>query len=135
MKLVIDANILFSVLIREGMSAEILSKLALELFAPEFLFQEFDKYKDEILSKTHREEFELHETLDELKNLINIQKKKYFEEFIEEAKCICPDENDIEYFALALKLKCGIWSNDKKLKEQDKIKVYSIGDLVKEFEL
>ena len=35
------------------------------------------------------------------------------------------------YFALALKLNCGIWSNDKKLKNQDKVKVYSTEDLLK----
>lgn len=38
---------------------------------------------------------------------------------------------DSEYFALALKLNCAIWSNDKRLKQQDKIKVYSTEDLVK----
>ena len=35
------------------------------------------------------------------------------------------------YFALELKLNWGIWSNDKKLKEQNKVKVYSTEDLLK----
>ncbi|MEK6928390.1 MAG: hypothetical protein AABW65_00335 [Nanoarchaeota archaeon] len=33
-------------------------------------------------------------------------------------------------FALALKLDCAIWSNDKKLNEQDKVKIYSTEDLI-----
>ena len=44
---------------------------------------------------------------------------------------ISPDEKDTAYFALALKLKCAIWSNDKKLKEQDKVTVYNTGELMK----
>jgi len=51
------------------------------------------------------------------------------EQFIDEAMNICPDENDIQYFALALKLNIPIWSNDKKLKEQNKVKVYSTEEL------
>ncbi len=41
-----------------------------------------------------------------------------------------PDENDIIYFALALKLKCCIWSNDKALKRQDRIMVLSTKELL-----
>ena len=46
-------------------------------------------------------------------------------------KKISPDINDTEYFALALKLKCSIWSNDKKLKKQNKVKVYSTEEIVR----
>ncbi|MBT5021736.1 hypothetical protein HOK51_08530 [Candidatus Woesearchaeota archaeon] len=46
------------------------------------------------------------------------------------AKIICPDENDVDYFALALKLNCAIWSNDKKLKNQNSIIVYSTEELI-----
>ena len=46
MDLVIDANIFFSILIRKGKSEDILFQEDLHLFAPEFLFEEFDKYKN-----------------------------------------------------------------------------------------
>ena len=49
---------------------------------------------------------------------------------LEEAKKICPDRDDVPYFALALKFNIPIWSNDKKLKEQNKIKVYSTQDIL-----
>jgi len=49
--------------------------------------------------------------------------------YVEEAEDLTPDPDDMVYFALALKLNCIIWSNDKKLKEQDKIKVYSTHEL------
>jgi len=47
-----------------------------------------------------------------------------------EAEKFSPDEKDIMYLALALKLKSAVWSNDKKLKTQDKVKVYSTNDLL-----
>jgi len=40
MNLIVDANILFSALIKEGLTAELLISDKLQLFAPEFLFTE-----------------------------------------------------------------------------------------------
>ena len=59
MDLVIDANVLFSVLIKRGKTEEIIFETDLYLFSPEFIFEEFDKYKEKILGKTERtdEEF------------------------------------------------------------------------------
>ena len=36
---------------------------------------------------------------------------------LHEADSISPDPDDVVYFALALKLNCVIWSNDKGLRE------------------
>lgn len=44
---------------------------------------------------------------------------------------MAPDKDDAAYFALALKKNCGIWSNDKKLKDQDAVSVYSTHELAK----
>ena len=88
-----------------------------------------------ILEKTEREEKDFDKFLGILKKKIKIIPNEEIELFIEEAKSICPDEKDIDYFALALKLKCGIWSNDKELKEQNKIKVYSTNDLIQSFKI
>lgn len=134
MRLVVDANILFSALIKESMTKRILFNLFYELYSPIFVFKEFKKYKEEILSKTHRRKEEFYEVLENLKEVISFIPEEEFEDYFEEAEKICPDPNDAIYFALALKLNCGIWSNDKKLKEQNKINVYSTEDLVKGFE-
>ena len=55
-----------------------------------------------------------------------------FEPFMEEAEKISPDLKDTQYLALALKLNCAIWSNDKKLEKQDKVKIFSTEDLKNE---
>ena len=65
-----------------------------------------------------------------LKNNITIVPEKDFLKYREKAEQICPDPKDVVYFALALYLGCAIWSNEKKLKEQDEIKVYATHDLI-----
>ncbi len=131
MDLVIDANILFAALIKEGATIELIFNENIHLFAPEFLLEEFAKYKDEILRKTKRTEEKFNEILEILKNIITIIPKEEFNEFLKDAEIISPDKKDIQYLALALKLNCAIWTNDKGLKKQDKIKVYHTHDLVK----
>jgi predicted nucleic acid-binding protein len=130
MKLVIDANILFSALIREGKTAEILLNLFCDTYTPSFIFEEFENHYLEILRKTERSEEEIMDLLGYIKQLIKIIPTTYFEEEVETAKKISPDINDALYFALALKLNCPIWSNDKRLKEQKYIQIYSTEDLV-----
>ena len=38
--------------------------------------------------------------------------------------------DDIDFLALALKLKCLLWSNDKLLKEQSKVKVINTEEMI-----
>jgi predicted nucleic acid-binding protein len=134
MNLVIDANILMSALIStNGFTFNLILNEKIELIAPEFLFEEIEKYREEIYKKSglSYEEFNLFLSL--LYSEINFIPKEDFNQNINLAKQICPDENDTEYFALALAFNCSLWSNDKKLKEQDKIKVYSTEELTKLF--
>ena len=131
MNLIIDANVLFSTLIKEGKSSEILLDFKFKFFTPEFIISEFKKHKDEILDKSHRSEYEIERLFDIAEEIIKIIPQEEFSDKIDEAKLICPDINDIMYFALALELNCPIWSNDRKLKEQNKVKIYSTEDLIK----
>lgn len=130
MQLIIDANILFSLLIKEGKAVEVFFNLDNKVYAPEFIIEEFEKHKQEILKKTNRTNDDFNNILNIIKNIICLVPKIEFEEYIEEACKISPDPNDIMYFALALKLNYPIWSNDKKLKDQSIIKVYSTHELL-----
>lgn len=135
MDIIIDANILFSILIQKGKNEEILFLERMHIFAPEFLFEELNKYKKIILEKTKRNMDDFEEFLIILQKKIEVIPNEETDNCIEEAKIICQDQNDADYFALALKLNCGIWSNDKDLKKQNKIKIYSTEDLIKGFKL
>jgi len=132
MELIIDANIFMSALIAtQGKTYDLIYNDRNKLFAPEFLMDEFEKYKDEILEKSGLTEYDFELFLSLISSRIEFIPKSEFEQFLSEAKKITPDPKDSEYIALALKMKCSIWSNDKKLKEQDEVKVHNTSELLK----
>lgn len=133
MDLVVDANIFFSVLIKSGKTEELMFNPSLHLFAPEFIFEEFIKYKDYIVKKTGRTDNEFNKLIGILRKRIKTISNEEIEKFIPKAKKICPDKKDVDYFALALKLNCSLWSNDKELKNQKEVVVYATHELFKIF--
>jgi len=130
MHLVLDANILFSVLIKNSYTADLFFK-NLTLYSPDFLIEEFLKYEDLLLNKTHISREDYIKTLHLLNDIVITVPKEDFLSFIDLAKKISPDKKDVLYLALALKLNCPIWSNDKRLKQQDEVLVYSTEELKK----
>lgn len=137
MKLIVDGNVLFSALIKEGVTRKLLSKFEFDLYSPNFILEEFLKHLSELENKTKVDGELLKQKIEELIKLASIKviHSEELKDYISEAEKITPDPNDILYFALALKLNCPLWSNDKKLKEQNKIKVYSTEDLIKQFDI
>jgi predicted nucleic acid-binding protein len=131
MDVVVDANVIFAVLIKDSFSSHLLFSGRFHLFTPEYIFTEFEKHKEEILEKTQRTTEDFFRLLEILKLRITLFPLEELAEYVDEAEKITPDPNDMAYFALALKMNCAIWTNDKKLKEQDKIKVYHTHELAK----
>jgi predicted nucleic acid-binding protein len=125
MELIVDANILFSALIKNSFTIELIFDEHLKLFTADFIVQEFFKYEKEILKKSHRTREDFIQIMHILQDIITVVPEEEYFKFMKEAEKISPDPKDTMYFALALKLKCGIWSNDKKLKEQTRVNVYS----------
>ncbi|MBI4148991.1 PIN domain-containing protein [Candidatus Woesearchaeota archaeon] len=131
-RVVIDANVLFSALIKNSLTARIIFEEDIVLNAPEFVVEEFLKYEELILKKISRTKEEFVQIMHMLKEIIRVVPKEEYAQFIEEAEQCSPDEKDVMYVALALKLKIAVWSNDKKLKQQDRVKVYSTEELKNE---
>jgi len=130
MKLIVDANILFSFFWKDCFTKRLLVSKYFELFAPEFSLEELGKYKADIMKKTgvNSDEFDkIRRKLVLYVEFVSFDKYKYF---LKKAVDICPDSNDIDYFALALKEDVSIWTNDKKLKEQNAIDVLNTMDVV-----
>ena len=135
MELVLDANILFSALIKSGLTRELMLNTEIIIYTPEFIIEEFLKHLDELENKVNVEKEELKLVVTKLITTSNIRivPLEEIKEFVKKAEEISPDPDDVLYFATALKLNCGIWSNDKKLKKQSVVKVYSTGDLAEIF--
>ncbi|MBI2107289.1 PIN domain-containing protein [Candidatus Woesearchaeota archaeon] len=131
MNLVVDANIIFAALIKEGKTYDIISNKEIELFTAEFFFVELEKHKESISKKTKRSEEDFNKLLSIIRRKIVLVPLKEIKPYLDEAERISPDKDDVAYFALALKLKYAIWSNDKDLKKQKFVKIYSTEDLIK----
>lgn len=131
MDLVVDANILFAALIKDSFSYNLLFSDKFRLFTPEYIFTELEKHKEEIFEKIERPAEEFFRLLEILKRRIILVPLEELTSYVEKAEKLTPDPDDMAYFALALKLNCAIWSNDKKLKEQDKITIYYTHELSK----
>ena len=135
MKLVVDANILISGLLKNGITRELMLNRNINLYTSEFIFEELFNHMTEISKKDGMNENEFNEmaeiliTESDLKSITKDEVQSY----IDLANNISPDVDDALYFATALKLNCAIWSNDKKLKNQKHVKVYSTYDLIKLF--
>lgn len=137
-KLVIDTNVLFSFFKKYSFSRKIILSLKFELIAPHLAIAELVKYSKLIIKKSKSSEQEFIEALYWLKQIICFEKKSTYEKFIIQAinlsnnfsvKEIKEFYEDIDFFALALKERCAIWSNDKLFKKQNKIKIFSTKEL------
>jgi len=70
-----------------------------------------------------------------LKTFIDFIPLEEFKDKVPEAKKISPDPDDIQFLALALKLKLPIWSEDRALQRQSLVKVFTTSELLKALEL
>ena len=135
MLLVVDMNILFSFFKKDSFTRKLLTKSDLELYSPRYALDELNKHLDELIlkAKINIGVFELYKSI--LPFFVEFVSASEYKDFKNEAELITPDPDDTQYFALALKLGCAIWSNDKLLKKQDKVKVFSTSELSKELGL
>ena len=129
-KTVADANIIFAAIIREEITRRILFCNNLLVYVPEHIFVEIEKYRDEMILKTGKRDDDFEIFMSKLFRLVKPVPFLDFYDCLPHARKICPDKNDVMYFALAMKLKCPIWSNDRKLKEQKFVRVYSTEDML-----
>ncbi len=130
MKCVVDTNILFSFFWENSLTKKLLITTNLELMSPEIALKEIKNYKNEIIKKTGISGINFINELKKLKLLIDFVKKKSYDNFIKKSIKISPDKNDSEFFALCFKHSCFLWSNDRILKNQEKIKVLSTKEII-----
>lgn len=52
---------------------------------------------------------------------------------MDHVRAFSPDVKDDPYLAAAILIGAGLWTNDSKLRDQDKVAIYSTSDLVQIF--
>lgn len=134
MRLIVDANILISALIRNSITRKILIDSFINFYTPEYTFDEIEKHLGYISKKNSLTINENKEILEILSNYIYIVEVEFYIDYMEDAEKIIGkiDERDVPYIALALAINNdGIWSDDDHFKQQNKVKVLKTQDLIK----
>ena len=70
------------------------------------------------------------EVLDDLLIYVKVFSLSEYKKFLLDAKTLSPDPDDIDLFALALKLDCPLWAQEKAFKKQSVVKIFSTSDLI-----
>ena len=130
MRLIIDANEVFSLFNKKSKVRELSLLPTVFLYSPKFALKEMTEHKKEITYRFGLSNLQFETIFDFLSVIVKFVDAEDYADVINEAKTISPDSDDVDYFALALKLECPIWSEDKKLKNQNKVIVYSTKDLL-----
>ena len=130
MKLVIDTNRIIASLIKNSLSRQIINHPFLEFITPDYTLQEITEYETMIRGKaklTH-EEFSL--LLSLIFEKITITPKEEYEDFLDAAKTLIDDVDDVPFVALALAIKVdGIWTDDTHFKTQKQLTVFRTKEL------
>ena len=113
--MVLDTNKALSSLVRNGVVRRLILHPAIELYAPEYLIEEIDEHKSDVLKKVPEEFFHL--MMDELKRKLIVVKAEELASYRDEAVRIAQefDIDDWPFVAVALRLGIPIWTNDKAL--------------------
>jgi predicted nucleic acid-binding protein len=121
MTLIVDANIVFSVLIKGQFTLELiylLKSAGHELISCKEILDEISDNRAKILKYSSFKEPELSFIMELLFNhLIKVVPFNEYNSYIHDARGICSDKDDVPYVAMALKVKGTIWTNDKGLCE------------------
>ena len=130
MKLIIDTNILYSYFWRNTITKRLIIQEDFELYAPEFALEEIKKYKADIIKKTKITEDEFKVSKFDLAISIKFIPIEDYKKYLKQALEISPDPNDIDFLALAMKLNLPLWSNDLKLKKQNKVQILNTKEIL-----
>lgn len=136
MELVVDTNVVFSAMIADGATRELVLDERLSCHVPEFFFSEFTKYLEVIQQKTGLDESDLKLLVSILFEDVHVVPRDEFTEHVPEAKEVIGsvDPDDVPFLALAIHLDAGVWSDDDHFQRQDEVPSWGTADLVRRFQ-
>lgn len=132
MKLIADANILFSCLIKDGATRHLWLNPVLKLYSPKFIVDELNLHASEICGKAVGSPQDVLLLTKKLLGIVTIVQDDDLEMYLPAAKTLSEDKKDWVYLACALKENAGLWSNDKGFNKQNRVPVFTTSQLIKE---
>jgi len=132
LKIVIDSNILFSALIKDSITRRIILDYEDQFLFPSYIFEEMEKYKSELLTKSKMKSKDFEELLNLLLLKVIIIPNEVLLHYKKEAYQIIKDidPDDVTFIACALAVTDSVlWSDDKKLKQQSKVRIINTNEM------
>jgi len=130
MKFVVDTNVLIAYFWEYSTTRKILKHPKLQLFTTGYSFVEIEKHSEHILKNAKITRDVYKKNVEELKSMITIVPLEEYQMVLSKAKLITPDENDVEFIALALSLQVSLWTNDKELKQQEDVDILTTREVI-----
>ncbi len=133
MKLVVDTNVLLKALIKDSKVRAILLSPSHQFAVPEYAIEEVEGHLSLIVEKSGLSEGEIKLMLSVLLTNIQVIPKEDVLAKWGEAEEIMGsiDRDDIPFIAASMGAECdGIWSDDRHLKRQSRVKVWTTEDII-----
>ena len=131
-RVVVDANILFGVLLGDGTTRRLLLYGGLDLHSPATIWEEFDRNRAHLLAKSRATEAAFDLLLDALRDRISEVPLAVIRERLGQAEESLGKGNplDAPYVAAALALSATLWTQDKGLLAKAPVPVVTTADVI-----
>jgi predicted nucleic acid-binding protein len=133
-RIILDANVVISALIKDSFTRRFITKSDHEFWFPEQAFDRIEKYKELIIKKSGLSSEVINSIFESLFIRVNIVPKSRSDAKLPKAKEVMGpiDKEDALFVACALSMiDAIIWSDDKHLKKQNLVKVYTTKEILK----
>jgi predicted nucleic acid-binding protein len=128
LRLVLDTNVVLKALIKDSVVRGMLLRSLHEFVIPEYAIEETKKHLDMVAIKSGLSEKEIDSVLSALLVNVEVIPAAKVASKMKEAEAVMSsiDAGDIPFVAACMSAGCdGIWSDDKDLKRQRKVKVWT----------
>jgi len=129
MFVVVDTNILTSFFTKGSKIRDMLLSPSLVPVSPSFALMELGTNRDWVMKRAKLNKSGFAELIRILSSVVRFVPLEEYSDKLSEARKISPDPDDIDFFAVALLLDAIIWSEEKKLKKQDRVEVLNISEM------
>ena len=128
--MIIDNNIMFSLMKPGSSASEIFELRQFKFVAPEFIKSELDEHEGECMKKSGLTKQEFGARRADVEEKIEFVSVEAYKKFLKRAVKAVDDPDDAPYVALALALGAPIWSNDTGLKKQPLVDIFTTKELI-----
>src|SRR3989344_7939963 len=133
MNIILDSNALFSALIKNSVKRKLILEYEGTFLFPGQIFIEIEKYKDYLLKKSKMNNIEFNDLLQLMLEKVLIIPNEILDKYINEAWELIKEHSpeDVIFIACGLAYENSIlWSDDKKLKRQNKVKILNTKEII-----